>query len=76
MDNTYNLELLFSDAAGSSKKITIRNPREGVTAEVAQATVAAIVAAEIFQGKNGDAYAVGEGARYVRRTVEDIYGAE
>lgn len=76
MEQTYNLELLFKDAVGAAKKITVRNPREGLTADVVRASVDAIAGAEIFNGKNGDTYAVGNGARYVRRTTEDIYSAE
>lgn len=72
--NTVNqLELLFKDASGASKKISLRNPKLGLTAQEAKDAVDAIAAAEIFNGKNGDTYAEAVGARYVTRTVEDVY---
>lgn len=75
MQDSYNLELLFKDAAGSSKKVTLRNPKLGLTSQDAQSALEVIAGAEIFVGDNGDAYAEGVGARYVSRTVEDIYTA-
>lgn len=75
MEQTNNLELLFKDAAGSSKKITLRNPQEGLTSQVVQGVLDVIAGAEIFVGDNGDTYAQSVGARYVRRTVEDVYVA-
>lgn len=75
MEETNNLELLFKDEAGSNKKVTLRNPKLGLTAQEAQVALDAIAGAEIFVNENGDAYAQAVGARYVRRTVEDIYAA-
>ena len=75
MEETNNLELLFKDEAGSNKKVTLRNPKLGLTAQEAQAALDAIAGAEIFVSENGDVYAQAVGARYVRRTVEDIYAA-
>lgn len=73
MNTTNNLELLFKDASGASKKITLRNPKLDLTAPQVKDAVDAIAAAEIFDGENGDPYAEGVGARYVTRTVEDVY---
>jgi len=75
MEEIYNLELLFKDEGGANKKITITNPKEGLPAQVAQSALEAIAAADIFVGTNGDSYASGTGARYVRRTIEDVYTA-
>lgn len=76
MEETNHLELLFKDQVGNSKKITVRNPKLDLTAVEAQAAVNTIADTEIFSGKNGDPYAQGVGARYIKRVVEDIYIAE
>lgn len=73
MNETLVLELIFNDAGGNTKKINVPNPKSDLTAAQAKQTVDAIVATDIFNGKNGDPYASGVGARYVRRSVEDIY---
>lgn len=73
MEETLNLELLFKDEAGSSKKVTLRNPQLGLTSEVVESALEVIARAEIFVSDNGDAYHEAVGARYVRRSVEDIY---
>lgn len=75
MEESYNLELLFKDEAGSSKKLTLRNPQVDLAPEVVQATLEVIANAEIFVSDKGDAYKEVVGARYVRRSVEDIYAA-
>lgn len=75
MEETYNLELLFKDEAGSSKKVTLRNPRLGLTSETVQSALDVIAGAEIFVSDKGDAYHEAVGARYIRRSVEDIYAA-
>ncbi|RAV79383.1 DUF2922 domain-containing protein [Aerococcus mictus] len=73
----FNLELLFKTEEGKTKKVTIKEPKEDVSAEVAQAALAAIVDADIFANEDGfDPYATATGARYVRRTVTDIYQVE
>ncbi|XJS10984.1 DUF2922 domain-containing protein [Aerococcaceae bacterium WGS1372] len=73
MNTTNNLELLFKDASGVNKKISLRNPKLDLTPQQAKDAVETIVAAEIFNGKNGNPYAEAVGARYVKRTVEDLF---
>ena len=74
MQETLNLELLFKTEEGKTKKVTIKEPKEDVSSEVAQAALAAIVGADIFFNEDGlDPYAHATGARYVRRAVQDIY---
>lgn len=70
------LELLFNDATGAARKITVKDPIENLTAEVAQAAMAKIVETDIFLDEAIDVYAVAEGARYVTRSIQDIYKAE
>lgn len=76
MEESFNLELLFKDEEGSSKKLTLRNPKTDLAPEVVQGALDAIANAEIFVSEKGDAFHEVVGARYVRREVEDIYFAE
>ncbi|MGO4929524.1 DUF2922 domain-containing protein [Fundicoccus sp. Sow4_F4] len=78
LDNstTNTLELLFNDAAGAARKITVKDPIENLTAEVAQAAMDKIVETDIFLDEGMDVYAVAEGARYVTRSIQDVYKAE
>ncbi|MGO4940953.1 DUF2922 domain-containing protein [Fundicoccus sp. Sow4_D5] len=70
------LELLFNDGLGAPRKITVKDPIESLSAEVAQAAMDKIVETDIFIDEGIDVYAVAEGARYVTRSVQDIYKAE
>lgn len=47
------LELVFKDAKGDKKVITVNNPKEDVTADEANAAMAAIVAADVFETSGG-----------------------
>ncbi|MGK9326166.1 DUF2922 domain-containing protein [Aerococcus urinaeequi] len=76
IEDVLTLELLFENALGTSKKITVRNPKEGLTEAEVRNTIDTIASTEIFSGKNGDPYAIGKGARYVSRRVNEIYSEE
>ncbi|MBG9987605.1 DUF2922 domain-containing protein [Aerococcaceae bacterium DSM 111176] len=73
METTLVLELLFKDEAGKATKISVPKPKDNLTAQQAKDAVDAIVAADIFADESGDPYAVAQGARYVRRSVEELY---
>lgn len=68
-----HLELLFHNALGATKKITVRKPKANLSEAEVRNTIDVIAATEIFAGKDGDPYVTGQGARYVQRTIEDIY---
>lgn len=72
-EQALNLELLFNNALGASKKITIRKPKANLTEAEVRTTIDVITATDIFAGKDGDPYTLGKGARYVHRNVEEIY---
>lgn len=76
MDVTNTLELLFLDGVGNSRKITIKDPVEGLTEERAKTAMEVIVNTNIFIDSGVDVYAAADGARYVIRSVQDIYKAE
>ena len=48
MDVTNTLELLFLDGVGNSRKITIKDPVEGLTEERAKTAMEVIVNTNIF----------------------------
>ena len=71
------LELQFKDAGGRARKITINSPADGIDPLTAQETLAAVVNADIFQNDlQEDMFAEAVGARYVTRSIEDIYSAD
>ena len=47
------LELVFKDAEGDKKVITVNNPKDGVTADEAKSAMDAIVAADVFETSGG-----------------------
>ncbi|UUX35058.1 DUF2922 domain-containing protein [Fundicoccus culcitae] len=73
MEGTLTLELLFKDTKGASKKVNIRNAQEALDRETVENLVNTLVNSDIFVKDGLDLYATPTGARYVRRTVEDIY---
>lgn len=73
---TTNLELKFKNSVGKAKTVSVKEPRAGIDRATAEAAVNQLVNADIFVDESGDAYAVGVGARYVQRTVNDIYSVE
>ena len=72
-----HLELLFKDANGKSRKITIRAPKDNVTATQAKKALDNLVACDIFTGQDGeDLYVTAVGAQYVTRSVDTVYTNE
>lgn len=74
MNETYILELNFETELGKSKKISIRRPVIDLTELEILPVMESIAAAEIFSDDGIDPYQSAKGARYVRRTVEDVFG--
>lgn len=61
------LQLVFKDAGGNKKTISVAEPREGITAAEAQEAMTAIIAADVFI-YSGMKLVTGEEARY--RTID------
>lgn len=76
MMNTLNLELKFKSAQFKSKKITINNPILDLSDAVVQAAQQAVIDANIFDNEGDNPYAQLDGARYVERTVTDLYNVQ
>ncbi|WP_419564128.1 DUF2922 domain-containing protein [Phascolarctobacterium succinatutens] len=64
-----SLQLVFKNAAGSTKIITISNPKENLTKSETDAAMQKIVAANIFSTVGGDLVQAVE-ARVVNRNVQ------
>ncbi|MBG9981040.1 DUF2922 domain-containing protein [Facklamia lactis] len=71
------LELQFRDGAGKARKITVKNPSEGLTAPATYEATQAIIGSDLFFSEEGtDLYAEALGARYVTRSKQEIFNAE
>src|SRR5699024_11521077 len=75
MNETYNLELLFANEEGKNRKITIRRPLDSLTEVEVAPVMQAIVDSDLFDDDGLDHYAIASSARYVRKTVDEIFFA-
>ena len=65
------LEMTFITDGGGRLKVSLRDPRQDITAEEVQTAMSTIIAKNIFSSKTGDASAV-LSARVVTRDTEDL----
>ncbi len=68
---TKRLELVFQTSGGGRLRISVPDPKEGLTPAEVQAAMNTIIAKNIFSSRTGDAVAV-LGARIVSRDTTDI----
>ena len=69
-------EMNFLDTKGKEHRVTITDPAENIAAETAKNAMEVIIKSDIFKTKEGhDSYDRAVSARYVVRSVEDIYDA-
>lgn len=73
---TTNLELQLKSAAGKSKVVRVQEPRLGLDRLTTETAAQELINANIFLDESGDPYATNVGARYVKRTVDEIYNVE
>ena len=64
-----SLQLVFKNASGTTKLITIANPKDGLTKAETDAAMQKIVAANVFNTLGGDLVQAVE-ARVVNRNVQ------
>ena len=64
-----SLQLVFKNASGSTKFITIANPKDGLTKAQTDEAMQKIIAANVFKTVGGDLVQAVE-ARVVNRNVE------
>lgn len=70
------LELKFLSSAGKNRTLSVQNPLPDLTSEEARQAMDTIIAQNMFQKNDVNLYAAVKGARYVERTVEDIFEEE
>ena len=75
MNETYRLELNFANELGKNRKITIRQPIEGLTETEILPVMELISEKNIFSDDGLDPYERAKSARYVRTSVEDVFEA-
>lgn len=76
MKETYELELNFANAEGSTRKITLKHPKEGLAEADILPAMQAIVDAGIFAIEGVNQYETVKSAQYVRTTVEEVLNVE
>lgn len=67
------LELLFLNEEGKSRKLSIRNPEEGLTEGIIREAMETIINQNMFEQDGVSLYSEVKGARYIARTVTDIF---
>lgn len=76
MKETYNLELIFDRPSGKTGKITLRQPKVGLTEAEIRPNMEAIAASGLFHNGEENIYHAAKEARYVRNTIEEVFSAE
>lgn len=73
---TKRLELRFATSEGKSRVLGINQPALDLEPEVVEAAMEEIIAQDMFELEGVKLYTKSIGARYVTRTVEDIFEVE
>lgn len=75
MQTILTLEMKFGTADGKTRNLSIKNPKSGLTAEEIKPAMETIVGLDAFEVKGVNPYAALGSARYVARSVTDIFNA-
>lgn len=75
MQTNLTLELKFGTGDGKSKNISLKNPKADLTAEEIRPAMETIVGLDAFEVKGLNPYAALDSARYVERTVTEVFAA-
>lgn len=73
---TKKLELRFVTGEGKSRVIGINSPILDLAPEIVEKAMDTIIAQDMFEVEGVKLYTRTKGARYVTRTVEDIFEVE
>ena len=76
METTLTLEMKFGTADGKTKNVSLKNPKAGLTSLEIQPVMQTIVGLDAFEVKGINPYATLNGARYVQRSITDVFAAE
>ena len=70
------LKLNFKNQKGKTKTITIADPKDGLSKEVVQASMAKIVDAKAFSKEEVEIYTSVDSAKYYTTQSDQIFDAE
>ena len=73
MDTTIKLELQFATEEGKSRTLNVNQPAMDLDPATVEAAMEAIAAQGIFEFEGVQLYNQVKGARYVTRTVDDVF---
>lgn len=76
MDTTIKLELQFATEEGKSRILNVNQPAMDLDPATVEAAMEAIAAQGIFEYEGVQLYNQVKGARYVTRTVDDVFETE
>lgn len=76
MDTTIKLELRFTTEEGKSRTLSVNQPAMDLEPAVVQAAMETIAAQGIFTNDRGQLYHGVKSARYVTRSVDDVFEIE
>ena len=76
MDTTIKLELQFATEEGKSRILNVNQPAMDLDPATVEAAMEAIAAQGIFEFEGVQLYNQVKGARYVTRTVDDVFETE
>lgn len=73
MEETVKLELRFGTSEGKTRTLSVNQPALDLEPGIIQTAMEAIAAQGIFEAEGVNLFQDVKGARYVTRTVEDVY---
>ena len=76
MDTTIKLELQFATEEGKSRTLSVNQPAMDLDQATVEAAMEAIAAQNLFEYEGIQLYNQVKGARYVTRTVNDVFETE
>lgn len=76
MTTTKTLELKFKTAEGKNRNLSLKNPVTDLAAEDVKSAMQTIVDTDAFEVKGVNPYSGLDSARYIERTVTDIFEVE
>ena len=76
MDTNVKLELQFATEEGKTRTLSINEPALDLDPETVQAAMDTIAAQNIFEQEGIQIYNQVKGARYVTRSVDEIFQSE
>ena len=76
MDTTIKLELQFATEEGKSRILNVNQPAMDLDQATVEAALECIAAQGIFEFEGIQLYNQVKGARYVTRTVDDVFETE